>query len=315
MGNMSNKKTLVTGGAGFIGSNLVQELSKESHVTVIDDLSTGHLKNIQNLIDERKVTFIKGSITELDLLQKTFKDIDFVFHLAAIASVPKSIDDPFTANAVNVNGTFNVLLAARDNNVKKIVYSSSCAVYGNPLKCPIKEHAETNPLSPYAASKLIGEYYCQVFSEVYNLPTSSLRYFNIYGPNQDPASEYAAVVPKFIKNVLEDKPIIIYGNGKQTRDFVYVKDVVNANIFASKNNVSGVLNVGSGVKTSIKNLAELIMKINRKRVEIKYTSPRPGDILNSYADMSKIRKMNYKLEYDLEKGLKKTVDCFSKLHF
>ncbi|MCG3221081.1 MAG: NAD-dependent epimerase/dehydratase family protein, partial [Candidatus Heimdallarchaeota archaeon] len=193
---MSNKKILVTGGAGFIGSNLVKELVKKDSVTVIDDLSTGHIYNIQNLIDEQKITFVKGSVTDLDLLQESFKDVDFVFHLAAVSSVPKSIKDPVTTNAVNVNGMLNVLLAARDNNVKKVVYSSSCAVYGNPLKCPIKENTKTNPLSPYAASKLMGEYYCQVFTDAYDLNTVSLRYFNVYGPQQDPKSEYAAVIPK-----------------------------------------------------------------------------------------------------------------------
>jgi len=310
--NMSEKKYLVTGGAGFIGSNLVKELSKNADVTVIDDLSTGKLENIQELIDEKKINFIKGSITDVDFLQKEFRNIDYVFHLAAIVSIPKSIIDPVTTHSVNVNGLFNVLIAARDNNVKKVVYSSSCAVYGNPLICPIKENSIKNPLSPYASSKLIGEYYCKIFSEVYKLPTSSLRYFNVYGPNQDPTSEYAAVVPKFIENILENKPIIIYSNGEQTRDFIYVKDVVKANILASKNKEIDVYNVGSGNKTTINELAKIIMKIKGKNIEIKYKDNRPGDILHSYAEMSKIKKLNYKAEYDLKKGLRKTFDWFTK---
>jgi len=309
---MSKKNVLVTGGAGFIGSNLVNELSKDNCVTVIDDLSTGHLKNIQNLIDEQKISFIEGDITDLNFLQKTFRNIDFVFHLAAVSSVPKSIKDPITTNAVNVNGMFNVLLAARDNDVKKVVYSSSCAVYGNPSKCPINENTVTNPLSPYAASKLMGEHYCQLFTEVYELPTVSLRYFNVYGPQQDPGSEYAAVIPKFINLVLENKAIVIYGNGEQTRDFIFVKDVVNANILAAKTNVSGVFNVGSGKKTSIKDLAESIMQIKGKKIEIKYLKPRQGDILHSFADTSKIKKLNDKADYNLEKGLRKTFDWFKK---
>lgn len=309
---MQNKKILVTGGAGFIGSNLVKRLSNDNDIIVLDDLSSGHLKNIQNLIDEKKINFIKGCISDLSLLKKIVENVDYVFHLAAIASVPQSIKDPINTNNVNVNGTFNVLLAAHENDVKKVVYSSSCAVYGNPSKCPINENIEAKPLSPYATSKLIGEYYCQVFSEVYNLSSVSLRYFNIYGPQQDPASEYAAVIPKFIDLSLKNKELIIYGDGKQTRDFVFVKDVVNANILSTKKDVNGVFNVGSGKKTSINHIAESIIKISGKNLGIKYLKPRPSDILHSFADASKFEKMSFRTEYALENGLKQTYEWFKK---
>ena len=309
---MIDKKILVTGGAGFIGSNLTRELSKENIVTVIDDLSSGHLGNIKYLIDGNKINFIKGSITDIDLLKKSTKDIDYIFHLAAIASIPKSIKDPVTTHKVNVNGLFNVLTSAKDNNVKKVVFSSSCAIYGNPSKCPIDENTEPNPLSPYSTSKLIGEKYCNLFKEVYDLQTVSLRYFNVYGPRQDPLGDYAAVIPKFISLTLEDKPLIIYGTGEQTRDFIFVKDVVKANILLAENKVSGVFNVGSGKKTSIKDLAESILEISNKDLEIKYQHERPGDIIDSYADISKFKKLDFNTEYNLDEGLKETYNWFNK---
>lgn len=314
MKNMKGEKIVVTGGAGFIGSNLVKNLSKDNNVTVIDDLSSGNLDNIQDLIDEKKIDFIEGCITDLNLLKKTFKDVIYVFHLAAITSVQKSIKDPNLTQSINVDGLLNVLIASIDNNVKKVVNSSSCAVYGNPTKFPISENTITNPLSPYAKSKLIGEKHCQNFTKNHNLSTVSLRYFNVYGPGQDPNSEYAAVIPKFINLILDDKELIIYGSGEQTRDFVFVEDVVNANIIMAKNNVTGIFNVGSGKATSVNNLAKIIMKINGKKSNTKYEKARPGDILHSYADISKISKLNFKIDYDLELGLRKTNDWFFKMH-
>jgi UDP-glucose 4-epimerase len=310
---MKDKKIIVTGGAGFIGSNLARFLSKENKTTVIDDLSTGNLINIKDLIEEKQIEFIKGSITDLDLLKEEFKDVDYVFHQAAIPSVPRSIKDPVLSNLVNVNGTLNVLIASKDNNVKKVIYASSSSVYGDTPTLPKKEEMNPCPLSPYAISKMTGEYYCQVFSNIYSLSTISLRYFNVYGPRQDPTSEYAAVIPKFINNILSDRPPIIFGDGKQTRDFTFIDDVVNANILAAESKTCGVFNIAGGKRITIDVLAETIMKIIGKKLEIKYDNPRPGDIKHSLADISKAKKsFNYKPIFNLEKGLKETVKWFQK---
>ncbi len=351
---LKNKKIVVTGGAGFIGSNLVHALAKvdlNNEVVVIDNLSTGRIENIQGLIDNKKIEFIKSSITDLVLLQKIFRGVDFVFHQAAVASVPKSVEDPITTHNVNVTGTLNVLLAARENDVKRVVFSSSCAVYGNPSEeqLPLKETTLPHPLSPYAASKLMGEYYCNVFSEVYDLPTVCLRYFNVYGPRQDPNGEYAAVIPKFINRVKEDKPLTIYGDGKQTRDFVFVDDVVNANILLAESNLSGleslpktaggnedspntytikkhqsnIFNVASGKDISINELAASILEMNNelsnekniaqnKNIEILYEDFQPGDIRYSSADISKIKMVGFEPRCRLENGLKKTIGYASK---
>ena len=310
---MKDKKVIVTGGAGFIGSNLARFLSKENKTIVVDDLSTGNIDNVKDLVEKKQIKFIKGSITELEFLKKEFKDADFVFHQAAIPSVPRSIKDPVLSNMVNINGTLNVLIAANENNVKKVVYASSSSVYGDTPTLPKKEEMNPSPLSPYAVSKLAGEYYCQVFSNVYNLPTVSLRYFNVYGPRQDPSSEYAAVIPKFIKRIIEDKQPVIFGDGEQTRDFSYIDDVVNANILAAESKASGVFNIAGGKRITIKALAETIMKIIGKKLKILYDEPRPGDIMHSLADITKASKsFNYKPEFDIEKGLNDTVKWFCK---
>lgn len=310
---MKGKKIIVTGGAGFIGSNLARFLSKENKTTVIDDLSTGNLVNIKDLIEEKQIEFIKGSITDLDLLKEELKDVDYVFHQAAIPSVPRSIKDPVLSNLVNVNGTLNVLIASRDNNVRKVIYASSSSVYGDTPTLPKKEEMNPCPLSPYAISKMTAEYYCQVFSNIYNLSTISLRYFNVYGPRQDPTSEYAAVIPRFINNILDDRPPIIFGDGKQTRDFTYIDDVVNANILASESKTCGVFNIAGGKRITIDVLAETIMKIIGKKLNIKYDKARPGDILHSLADISKAKKgFNYKPEFNIENGLKETIKWFQK---
>lgn len=308
---MKNKKVVVTGGAGFIGSNIAKELAIKNHVIAIDDLSTGDIKNIQDLIDSKKIEFIKGSITDLELLKKTFKNVDYVFHEAAIPSVPRSVKDPVRSNFVNVNGSLNVLIAARDNCVKKVVYASSSSVYGDTPTLPKKEDMKTYPLSPYAVSKLTAEYYCQVFANIYNLSTISLRYFNVYGPHQNPNSEYAAVIPKFIKSILNDKKPTIYGDGEQTRDFTYIEDVVNANIIAAESEQNGIFNIGGGKCTSIKELASIIMKICEKTLDLDYQQPRHGDIKHSLADISKAeKKLNYKPKFNLEDGLKETIKWF-----
>lgn len=311
---MKDRKVVVTGGAGFIGSNLAEKLASENYVTVVDDLSTGHLKNIQYLIDSNKIEFIRGSITNLDLLQKTFRNVEYVFHEAAIPSVPRSVADPVKSNYANVNGTLNVLVAAKDNGIRKVVFASSSSVYGDTPTLPKRENMNPCPLSPYAVSKLAGEYYCQVFTEVYDLPTVSLRYFNVYGPSQDPSSEYAAVIPKFITNVLDGKSPLIYGNGEQTRDFTFVEDVANANILAAEKNVSGIFNIAGGKRISINGLAKSIMKISKKDLDIVYSDPRPGDIAHSLADVSKAKEnFNFGPMFNLTNGLEKTIRWFQRM--
>jgi UDP-glucose 4-epimerase len=311
---MNNKKILVTGGAGFIGSNLARYLSNsQNHVVVLDDLSTGRKENIDDLIKDGKIEFVEGSITDLDLLQNTFQNIEYVFHEAALPSVPRSIKDPFTTNQVNINGTLNVLIAAKDTSVKKVIYASSSSVYGDTPTLPKLESMIPNPLSPYAITKLTGEYYCQVFSDVFHLPTVALRYFNVYGPRQDPASEYAAVIPKFITCVMNKQPPIIYGDGEQTRDFTYIDDVIQANILAAESKATGVFNAAGGRRITINELADTVMKICGTKLKITYKESRPGDIKHSLADSSKAHKaFDFSLQYDIEKGLKETIKWYQK---
>jgi len=303
---MKNRNVAITGGAGFIGANLAKELATNNGVIIIDDLSVGKKENLTDLSGEN-VRFVKGSIGDLSLLKRLFRNVDFVFHQAAISSVPKSIEDPLTTNETNVTGTLNVLLAARDSGVKKVIYASSTAVYGDIPTLPQREEMMPNPKSPYAITKLIGEYYCQVFQAIYSLPTVSLRYFNVYGPKQDPNSEYAAVIPKFIKRVSEGKQPIIFGDGEQTRDFVFVSDVVQANILAAESDATGVFNIGQGRRVTINELARLIIHIMNKDVGIVHQGERVADIRHSLADISKAGVFGYEPQYDLEKGLRETI--------
>ncbi len=308
-------RIVITGGAGFIGSNLAEELSKDeerdNEVFILDDLSTGRIENIQTLKKFDQQTFVRGSITDLNLLNELFKDVDYVFHQAAIPSVPRSIEDPMRTNEVNVKGTLNVLIAARDGGVKKVIYASSSSVYGDTPELPKREDMTPNPLSPYAVTKLMGEYYCSVFNEVYGLKTIALRYFNVYGPRQDPYSDYAAVIPRFVNRVLENKPPLIYGDGLQTRDFTFVNDTVRANILAMRSNATGIFNIASGRRISIKELAELIMKMVGKNLKVVFEEPRKGDVRHSLADISKARaELGYEPNYSLEKGLEEAIRWF-----
>ena len=311
---MSSKNVVITGGAGFIGSNLVGVLLEEGHeVIVIDNLSTGKVENIANLQDNEHFKFVKGSITDLSLLKQVFEDAESVFHQAAIPSVQRSVENPQATNEANVNGTLNVLIAARDCGVKKVVYASSSSVYGDTPTLPKREDMEPNPKSPYAVSKLAGEFYCRVFSEVYGLKTACLRYFNVYGPKQDPSSEYAAVIPRFITRVLNNQPPIIYGDGTQTRDFTFVKDVAHANILAMEQNVEGVLNIACGEQISVNELATILMELVGVRLDVVYDEPRPGDIKDSLADISLAKgKLKYEPEFTLTKGLEETIRWFQK---
>jgi len=308
---MKGKTVVVTGGAGFIGSNLVRELFSENLVKIVDDISTGNLDNIKDIINEPNVRFLKGSITDLKFLNNNFKNVDYVFHQAAIPSVPRSVKDPIKSNYANVNGTLNVLVAARDNHVKKVVYASSSSAYGDTPVLPKKEDMKPQPLSPYAVSKLVGEYYCNVFNEVYNLPTIALRYFNVFGPRQDPTSDYAAVVPRFITRLLKGKSPVIYGDGNQTRDFTFVKDTVNANILAIESDACGVFNIAGGRCISINELSSIIMEIIDIDIDVIHENSRPGDVRDSLADITKAsEEFGYKPTYNLKKGLNETVEWF-----
>ena len=305
-------KAVVTGGAGFIGSNLVDALLQDGHeVHIIDNLSTGKRENLVDLVSQTDCTFIEGSVTDLDLLRTVFRDIDCVFHQAAIPSVQRSVEDPRATNEANVNGTLSVLIAARDCGVKKVVYASSSSVYGDTPTLPKTEEMIPNPKSPYAVSKLTGEYYCRVFSEVYDLKTVCLRYFNVYGPKQDPSSDYAAVIPRFITRVLEQKPPIIYGDGTQTRDFTYVNDVAHANIQSMKQEVEGIFNIACGERISVNELATIVMELVGVNLAVIYDAPRSGDIKDSLAEISRARKeLKYNPEHSLTDGLEETIRWF-----
>ena len=302
-------KVVVTGGSGFIGSNLAEELIKQGHyVVIIDNLSTGKESNINAIVQNRQADFINGSVTSLPLLQKAFSGVDYVFHQAAIPSVPRSVKDPKASNNANITGTLNVLIAARDNNVKKVVYASSSSVYGDTPTPPKTEDTAPNPLSPYAVTKLTGEHYCQVFNNIYDLKTVCLRYFNVFGPRQDPHSAYAAVIPLFISLVLSGKPPIIFGDGEQTRDFSYVRDVVKANIQAAESQATGIFNLGSSQRITINELVNLILDLaNNRDIKPVYQEPRSGDIVHSLSDISKAKAaFGYNPEYSFKKGLEET---------
>ena len=302
-----NKRVIVTGGAGFIGSHLAEELSRRGNkVVVVDDLSTGRMGNMELLLKTGDIEFVRGSIMDLALLQELFQGTDYVFHQAAIPSVPRSIENPPASHEANITGTLNVLMAARDNGIKKVIYALSSSVYGDTPTLPKKEDMPPNPQSPYAVTKVASEYYCRIFHQIYGLPTVCLRYFNVYGPRQDPDSQYAAVIPRFIQRVLRNQPPVIFGDGEQTRDFTFIKDVVEANILAAESDATGVFNIGGGEKISINQLAKLIIGLAGSSIEPVHQKPMPGDIRHSLADISRARSFGYNPRHSLEKGLKET---------
>ncbi len=305
----SDKKVVVTGGAGFIGSHLAEKLVNQGyHVIILDNLSTGKLENIKRLLRDGNSEFIQDSITNLTLIRSLFKGVQYIFHNAAITGVQQSIEHPQLSHEVNVTGTLNTLLAAKDNCVRKVVYVSSASVYGNTSTLPIREEMAPNPLSPYAASKLAGEYYCHVFQEVYGLPSVCLRYFNIYGPKQDQNSNYSAVIPRFIKKVSEGSSPIIFGDGEQTRDFTFVEDAVEASILAAESNATGVFNIGRGEGITLNEVAGIVNGLMGKNMEPIHEEPRLGDIRHSVADIVKAKTFGYTPKYDLQEGLRKTID-------
>lgn len=307
------KRVVVTGGAGFIGSHLAEELVDQGcHLTIVDDLSTGKLENIAQFLELKKdhVEFIQGSITDLPLLQKLFQGVEYVFHQAALARVPRSIEDPLSTNEVNIKGTLNVLLAARDNKVKKVIYASSSSVYGNTPTLPQREDMPASPLSPYALTKLAGEYYCNIFRQIYGLSTVSLRYFNVYGSRQDPHSQYATVIPTFILRVSQNLPPTIFGDGEQSRDFTFIEDVIQANILAAENNAEATYNIGGGRATTINRLAQLILGLMGKDLPPVHDKPRAADPRYTLADISRAKNFGYEPKWTLENGLRKVIKEF-----
>jgi UDP-glucose 4-epimerase len=307
---MKNQKMLITGGAGFIGSNLASKLAENNEVVILDNLSTGKMENIKELIVKDNVKFIHGSILDLELLQNCFADADYIFHLAALPSVPRSIKDPIRSNETNVKGTLNVLVAARDAGVKNVVFSSSSSVYGDTPKLPKIEDMPVNPLSPYAITKMTGEYYCKVFQELYGLQTISLRYFNVFGPKQNPNSQYAAVIPKFITAISNDESPVIYGDGEQSRDFSFVNHVVDANILSCESDKTGVFNIACGRRITINELVDLINEILGKSIKAEHVDTRAGDIKHSLADISRAKTFGYNPEGNFKDELAEVVRWF-----
>ncbi|MEI9475031.1 MAG: SDR family oxidoreductase [Deltaproteobacteria bacterium] len=305
---------LVTGGAGFIGSNLTEALLRQGHrVRVLDNFSTGRR---ENLIFEEKYPLLEtmeGDICDLDVCRKAMRGTDVVFHQAALPSVQQSVEDPSFSNSVNAGGTLNVLLAARDEGVRKLIYASSCAIYGDDPVLPKKEEMSPSPLSPYALQKYVGEKYCQLFFQLYGLETLSLRYFNIFGPKQDPASVYSGVIARFISALVEGSAPNVYGDGEQSRDFTYVGNVVQANLLAmSAHRLHGeVINIGCGKRTSLNQLLDVLKRILGSQAFPVYQEARQGDVRHSVADIEKGReRLNYSPEEDIEPGLNKTVEYF-----
>jgi nucleoside-diphosphate-sugar epimerase len=303
---------LITGGAGFIGSNTVDELVRRGQkVTVLDDLSAGKEENLDPVRD--RINFINGTITELSTLQRACAGADYVLHLAARTSVPRSVQDPAETNNVNVDGTLNVLLAARDAGVRRVVFAASSSAYGETPSLPKREIMPPAPISPYGVSKLVGELYGQVFHRVYGLEVVSLRYFNVFGPRQDPGSPYSGVLSLFITAMLEGKQPTVYGDGEQSRDFTFVSNVVEANLQACEApGVAGmVFNIGTGVRSTLNQTLRLLEKFAGRAANANYAAARPGDIRDSQADISLARqKLGYNPRVGFEEGLRRTWDWY-----
>jgi nucleoside-diphosphate-sugar epimerase len=310
-------KVLITGGAGFIGSNLAEALLKQGHqVRVLDNFSTGKRENLVFDKTYPSLTVVEGDIRDRGICQTAMEDVEFVFHQAAQASVLRSVEDPLTSNSINVEGTLNLLLAARNVGAQRFIYASSCAVYGDDPVIPKKEDMPPSPLSPYALQKYVGEGYCQLFFQLYGLETISLRYFNIFGPKQDSTSVYSAVIPMFSHALFEGLPPIVFGDGEQSRDFTYIDNVVQANLLAmSVARLTGErINVACGERVSLNQLLKFLKTMIGSNVSQIYQESRKGDVRHSQADITKGKEV---LGYDpivaIEEGLKKTVAYFQRL--
>ena len=302
-------KALVTGGAGFIGSNLVRHLlERGDDVRVLDNFSTGNRRNLEGI----EVEIVEGELRSYERVHNAVRGVEVVFHLGALGSVPRSVQDPLTSSAVNVEGTLNVLLAARDEGIRRVVFSSSSSVYGSKRELPVTEGLPADPISPYGVAKLAAERYCVSFSRVYDsFETVALRYFNVFGPRQSPLSQYAAMVPLFITAIAAGEPVTIFGDGEQSRDFTYVENVIDATVRAADaGEATGrIFNVAAGSPASVNAVAEAIGRILGKPVERVFARPRPGDIRDSWADVSAAKDtLGYVPSVDLEEGLRRTIE-------
>jgi len=309
---------LVTGGAGFIGSHIAAALmAGGARVRVIDDLSTGHRENIEEIGGD--LDFIEGSVADEVLLKKALDGVEVVFHEAAIPSVPRSVEEPRQTHIASVDGTFSLLVAARDARVRRVVYAASSSAYGDQPTLPKSEQMLPDPLSPYAVAKLVGEYYCQVFTRVYGLETVSLRYFNVFGPRQDPGSQYSGVVSRFISTLLSDEKPVIYGDGEQSRDFTYIDNVVAANLSAASSKVASgkVINVANGERITLNELLSELKELTGKQdVTAEYREARVGDVRHSLADIRLAKEfLGYETKVGLREGLQRTIDWWKNSRF
>jgi len=309
---INSTKVLVTGGSGFIGSHLVDALVlAKCDVTVLDNLSTGNLYNLKHIKD--RITFYEGDIRDKEILIKVSKACNIIFHQAAMVSVPQTVDNPVESAMVNDMGTLYVLEAARKNKIKRVVLASSCAIYGDDPDLPKQENMNPNPQSPYAVQKLTGEYYARLYFELYGLETVCLRYFNVYGPKQDPSSPYSGVISIFMTKASDKRVPLIYGDGNQYRDFIFVKDVVNANLLAANGSkaMGKIFNIGTGRYVRINELWEMICQLTENKIEPKYKPPRLGDVRESVANIDRARKaLGFEPEYSFEQGLKETFEYY-----
>ena len=308
---------LVTGGAGFIGSNLTKALLTEGHtVRVLDNFLTGKRENLADISDAHRDRFelVEGDLRNLDTVRNSVKGIDYILHQGALPSVPRSVADPVLSNEINVTGTLNLLVAARDAGVRRVLFAASSSAYGDTPELPKRETMATNPKSPYAAQKLAGEHYMRIFYEIYGLETIALRYFNVFGPSQDPMSTYAAVIPRFITSVLRGEPPVVYSDGLQTRDFTYIDNVVQANIAgcsAPKEACGKVFNIACGERISLLDILEIVYAEAGKRILPKFEPQRAGDVRDSLADISRARDLlRYHPRVSFQEGLKKTFNWF-----
>jgi nucleoside-diphosphate-sugar epimerase len=309
---------LVTGGAGFIGSHIASALlARGARVRILDDLSTGHRENIDEI--GAGVDFVQGSVADPEALKRALDGVELVFHEAAIPSVPRSVEDPVQTHIASVDGTFSLLLAARDQKVRRLIYAASSSAYGDQPALPKLEDMSPDPLSPYAVAKLVGEYYCKVFSRVYNLETISLRYFNVFGPRQDPGSQYSGVVSRFISCLLNNERPVIYGDGEQSRDFTYIDNVVSANLKAAetKEGIGGVFNVANGERVTLNQLLEELKDLTgNPHVTAEYKEARVGDVRHSLADVTAAKQLlGYESVVGLRDGLQRTIDWWKTSRF
>ena len=308
------EKFLVTGGAGFIGSNITRKLVEQGcSVTVLDNLLTGKKSNLADCFD--KIEFIEADMGDPAVAAKAVKNVDVVLHQGALPSVPKSVDDPVATNRHCVDATITMLIAARDAGVKRFVYAASSSAYGDTPTLPKVETMPSTPLSPYAVAKLAGANYCTAFFKCYGFETISLRYFNVFGPYQDPKSQYAAAIPAFVTSILKDESPTIYGDGEQSRDFSYIDNVVEANLLAARapKTAGEIINIACGESVTINQIIEMINEIVGKNVKPIYTDPRPGDVKHSLADISLAQEIiGYKSVIPFKAGLEKAIDWYSK---